>query len=141
MPRISVTLLASNVPVNGLLDAPEITIQRLDTGAEVVADAAMTDQTTRGMHVYDFTTADPVLQYRFLIDADPNVTGQVDVRYWSGQFDTKDEQIRDMLEADEVYDDTGNTLRRLRRGTSTDLIPAKDVVGTNVGADTSLVQP
>lgn len=139
MARISVNLLASNVPVNGLLDDPEITIQRLDTLAEVVADTAMTDGVTRGLYEFNFAH-DPVLDYAFLIDADPQNTGQVDVRYWRGSFDGKLEQARDLLEADELFDQGAGTLTRNRRGTAVALIPDKNVTGTNVGNDTSLVQ-
>lgn len=139
MARISVNLLASNVPINGLADAPEITIQRLDTLAEVVADSAMTDGVTRGLYEFNFAH-DPLLDYAFLIDADPNASGQVDVRYWRGSFDGQVEQIRDMVEADEVYDNTGKLLHRYRRGTTDDLIPAKNEVGSLVGVDTSLTQ-
>lgn len=137
MSEISVNLLASNVPVNGLVAAPEITIQRLDTGAEVQADQAMTDQGTRGLYTFTFAAVNG-LRYSFLIDADPLASGQVDVRYWRGAFDLDDEQSREMLESDEVYDDTGKLLHRYRRGGVVDLIPAKNVVGTIVGNDTSL---
>ena len=140
MAEISVNLLASNVPVNGLTDDPEITIQRLDTDAEVVADAAMTDGMTRGLYRFTFAH-DPLLDYAFLIDADPQNTGQVDVRYWRGSFDGQVEQARDLLEADEVFDQGAGTLTRNRRGTAVALIPDKNVAGTNVGNDTSLVQP
>ena len=139
MSEISVNLLASNVPVNGLADDPEITIQRLDTGAEVVADSAMTDQTTRGLYTFSFASVNG-LRYAFLIDADPNASGQVDVRYWRGAFDLDIEQTRDLVESDEVYDNTGQLLHRFRRGGVVDLIPAKNVVGSNVGNDTSLAE-
>jgi len=140
MAEISVNLLASNVPVNGLTDVPEITIQRLDTGAEVVADTAMTDRTTRGL--YSFTFAhDPLLDYAFLIDADPLAAGQVDVRYWRGSFDGMLEQARDLAEADESYDSTLQEYHKFRRGTAVDLIPVKDVSNAQVTLDTSLVQP
>lgn len=139
MAEISVNLLAGNVPVNALANVPTITIQRNDTGAEVVADSAMTDRTTRGLYTFTFAE-DPLLHYAFLIDADPTAIGQVDVRYWRGSFDGQAEQIRDMIESDEVYDDTGKLLHRYRRGGVVDLIPAKNVVGTIVGNDTSLTE-
>lgn len=138
--EISVNLLASNSPVNGLADDPEITIQRLDTGAEVVADSAMTDQGTRGLYTFTFAAVNG-LRYSFLIDADPQDTGQVDVRYWRGQFDLDIEQSRDLLESDELFDEGAATLTRNRRGSTDALIPDKTVAGTNVGNDTSLVQP
>ena len=139
MSEISVNLLASNVPVNGLATVPTITIQRLDTGAEVVADSAMTDQATRGLYTFSFASVNG-LRYGFLIDADPIAAGQVDVRYWRGAFDLDTEQTRDLSESDEVYDNTGQLLHRYRRGGVVDLIPAKNVVGTIVGNDTSLKQ-
>jgi len=137
MSEISVNLLASNAPVNALATAPTITIQRLDTGAEVIADAAMTDRTTRGLYTFTFAAVNG-LRYAFLIDADPIAAGQVDVRYWRGAFDLDAEQTRDMIESDEVYDDTGALLHRYRRGGLVDLIPAKNVIGTTASNDTSL---
>lgn len=139
MSEISVNLLSSNSPVNGLATVPTITIQRLDTGAEVVADGAMTDQATRGLYTFTFAAVNG-LRYSFLIDADPIAAGQVDVRYWRGAFDLDIEQSRDMIESDEVYDDAGKLLHRYRRGGVVDLVPAKNVVGTIVGNDTSLKQ-
>ena len=138
--EISVNLLASNAPVNGLATVPTITIQRLDTGAEVVVDAAMTDQGMRGLYTRTFAAVNG-LRYAFLIDADPIAAGQVDVRYWRGQFDLDIEQSRDLLESDELFDDGAATLTRNRRGSTDALIPDKTVAGTNVGNDTSLVQP
>lgn len=138
--EISVNLLSSNAPANGLATLPTISIQRLDTGAEIVADANMTDRTTRGLHTYTFAAVNG-LRYAFLIDADPIAAGQVDVRYWRGQFDLDIEQSRDLLESDELFDDGAGTLTRNRRGTAVALIPDKTVTGTNVGNDTSLVQP
>ena len=135
--EISVNLLKTNAPVNALATAPTITIQRLDTGAEVIVDSAMTDRTTRGLYTFTFAAVNG-LRYAFLIDADPIAASQVDVRYWRGQFDLDIEQSRDMLEADEVFDNAGSLLHRYRRGTVTDLIPAKNEIGSLVGVDTSL---
>ena len=88
MTDIAVRLTSSGAPVNGLTDDPEITIQRTDTGAAVVSGSAMTDRTTGGLYTFNFT---PVagLNYSFIIDADPNVTGQVDTRYHEGAFDNE----------------------------------------------------
>lgn len=88
MTTVSVRVTASGVPVNGLTDDPEITINRSDTGAAVVTSAAMTDQGTGGLYTFDFT---PVagLTYSALIDADPNVTGQVDERFYDAPIDNE----------------------------------------------------
>lgn len=92
MTDIAVRLTSSSVPVNGLTDDPEITIQRLDTGAAVVTDDAMTDSGVEGLYTYNFT---PVagLNYSFIIDADPSVTGQVDKRFHDGSFDNEDNDL------------------------------------------------
>lgn len=76
------------VAVNGLTDPPEITIVRMDTDAVVVNAAAMTDQAVGGLYRFQFT---PVagLNYSFSVDADPNVTGQVDDRNYFGGFDNE----------------------------------------------------
>ena len=88
MTDIAVHVTNNGAPVNALADPPEITIQRVDTGAEVVADSAMTDRTTRGLYTFSFTNV-AGLRYSFLIDADPNATGQVDKRFFSGAFDNE----------------------------------------------------
>lgn len=88
MTDIAVTATAAGVPTNGLGDDPEIRIRRLDTGALVVTDDAMTDAGGDGLYTYNFT---PVagLEYSFLIDTDPSDTGQTDVRYFDGAFDNE----------------------------------------------------
>ena len=92
MSDVAVRVTASGLPVNGLTDDPEITINRVDTGAAVVSGSAMTDQGSGGLYTFNFT---PVagLRYSFIIDADPNVTGQVDERYFDGAFDN---EVNDM---------------------------------------------
>ncbi len=89
MTVISVTLTDSGGNLaNGLTDDPVIDVRRLDTGAFVVTNDPMVDSGSNGLYTYDFT---PVagLSYQFLIDADPNVTGQVEVRYHDGSFDNE----------------------------------------------------
>ena len=92
MTDIAVRTTLNGAPVNGLTDDPEITIERVDTGAAVVTNAAMTDQGANGLYTFTFT---PVagLRYSFLIDADPNATSQVDERYSDGAFD---QELNDM---------------------------------------------
>ena len=65
----------NNVPLVTPVDAPEITILRTDTGAAVITGAAMLEL---GLGLYRYSFA-PVstLEYVALVDADPNVTGQV----------------------------------------------------------------
>ena len=87
MTDITLTTTLNDVPVNGLVDDPEITITRLDTDVEVISDTAMTDVGARGLWKYNFTPLTGV-NYSFLIDADPNDTGQVDVRHFDGVFNS-----------------------------------------------------
>ena len=142
MSVISVTLLASNVPVNGLAQVPTITIQRED-GTEDVADSAMTDRGTRGKYTFNFSD---VLdrRYSFLIDADPTDSGQVDVRYHTGAFDGDGFQVRELLESDQVFDESLSLLHYYRKGTGAttqeDLIAAKSEAGASAPADVSLVE-
>lgn len=81
------------VAVNGLTDDPEITILRLDTDAVVVNAAAMSDQGAGGLYKFSFTSGLPGIKYSFSVDADPNVTDQVDDRNYFGAFDN---EVRDI---------------------------------------------
>lgn len=93
MTDIVIQTKLSGVAVNGLTDPPEITILRLDTDAVIVNAAAMTDQGTGGL--YKFLNFVPVagINYSFSVDADPNVTGQVDDRNYFGGFDNEQNDI------------------------------------------------
>lgn len=97
MAEIAVTTLLNGALVNALANAPQITITRLDTDADVVSGAAMTDTGANGKYRFSFT---PVagLQYGFLIDADPLNNGQVDIRYFDGAFDN---------EVNDIWNDRG----------------------------------
>lgn len=78
----------SSVPLTSPGDLPEIQIVRVDTGAIVQAFTAMTELANlSGVYFFDFTSVDG-LDYAFLIDADPNTTGQVTAgeRYQAGSF-------------------------------------------------------
>lgn len=88
MTDIVIQTKSSGVAVNGLTDPPEITILRLDTDAVVVNAAAMSDQAVGGLYKFAFTPLRGV-QYSFSVDADPNVTGQVDDRNYFGGFDNE----------------------------------------------------
>ena len=88
MSDVAVRVTSSGAPVNGLADDPEITIERVDTGAAVVSGSAMTDQGANGLYTFNFTPT-AGLRYSFIIDADPNATGQVDERYFDGAFDNE----------------------------------------------------
>ena len=92
MTDIVIQTKSGGVAVNGLTDPPEITILRLDTDAAVVSGAAMTDQGAGGLYKFFFT---PVagLQYSFAVDADPNVTGQVDDRNYFGGIDNEQNDV------------------------------------------------
>jgi len=137
MVDIVVNLTKNLAPVNGLTDDPEITIRRLDTGAAVVSAAAMTDQSSDGLYTYSFTAVDG-LNYSFLIDADPSVTSQVDNRYHNGSFNSDELLTRELAEADQFFDQSAGLLHYYRRGTTTDLIPAKSVTGEEVTADVTI---
>ena len=93
MTDIVIQTKLNGVAVNGLADPPEITVLRLDTDAVVVNAAAMSDQGAGGLYKFDFTLAVAGIKYSFSVDADPNVTGQVDDRYYFGAFDS---EINDM---------------------------------------------
>jgi hypothetical protein len=92
MTDIVIQTKSGGVAVNGLADPPEITILRLDTDAVIVNAVAMSDQAAGGLYKFAFT---PVagLQYSFSVDADPNVTGQVDDRNYFGAVDNEQNDI------------------------------------------------
>ena len=87
MSDIVVQTTLNDAPVNGLTDAPEIDIIRLDTDTVVVNGAAMSDVGAGGFYKYAFTGGVEGVTYAASIDADPNATGQVDNRYFSATFD------------------------------------------------------
>jgi hypothetical protein len=84
---IFATVTAAGVPVNGLVDDPEIQITD-DTGTIVQAFVAMTDLGQDGKHLFAYTIPATARSYTFLVDADPNVTGQVTTsdRFLFGSF-------------------------------------------------------
>ena len=84
---IFATITSAGVPVNGLVDTPEIQITD-DTGAIVQAFVAMTDLTQDGKHLFAYTIPATARSYTFLVDADPLVTGQVltSDRFYFGSF-------------------------------------------------------
>ena len=84
---IFATITAAGVPVNGLVDMPEIQITD-DTGAIVQAFVAMTDLGQDGKHLFAYTIPAVARSYTFLVDADPLVTGQVTTsdRFYFGSF-------------------------------------------------------
>ncbi|HDL85551.1 MAG TPA: hypothetical protein ENH11_04370 [Candidatus Acetothermia bacterium] len=96
---IKVTVTVNGIPTNGLVDAPEIVIRRTDTGAITQASTAMTDHGGDGLYVYEYSFAlTDGLKFSFLIDTDPQVTGQVPTaeRYFEGTFehDFKEKLLR-----------------------------------------------
>lgn len=104
-------------PVNGLADDPEITIRRIDTGAIVIAAAAMTDLGGGGGYRAIFSPTIAGLAYFADIDADPNVTAQVPPgnRYYASGFDD---------ELDELYRMRG--LDPANPATATENVPKLD---------------
>ena len=138
MTDIVIQTKSGGVAVNGLADPPEITILRLDTDAVIVNAAAMSDQAAGGLYKFVFT---PVagLEYSFSVDADPNVTGQVDDRNYFGAIDN---------EQNDIWNDRGlnpsivKTITEVTLGTDYDeavaapTAIAKDV--TKVGAVTTI---
>ena len=91
---IFATIVSAGVPVNGLVDDPEIRITD-DTGTIVQAFVAMTDLGQDGKHLFAYTIPDTARSYTFLVDADPNVTGQVagNDRYYFGSFGGEDDIV------------------------------------------------
>lgn len=67
---------AAGTPLVSPADAPEIRIRRVDTGALVVTDDAMTELGD-GIFKYDFTPPVEGIQYSVRADGDPQATGQV----------------------------------------------------------------
>lgn len=80
-------IFANGVPQNALAQTPQIQIRRTDTGAIVQAFTVMIDQGADGLHTFAFAT-DTTLNYAFIVDADPTVTGQVPAgdRYYFGSM-------------------------------------------------------
>ena len=93
--RIVAQVTLAGVPVNGLVDDPEITIRRTDTSAIVAGPADMTDNVGGGLYSFLFTPSVAGLAYGFSIDADPNVTGQVNAneRFFGGAFDDELDEL------------------------------------------------
>ena len=87
MSDIAIQTTLNGSPVNGLTDAPEIDIIRLDTDVVVINGAAMSDVAAGGFYKYSFTAGVEGVTYAVSVDADPNATGQVDNRYYSATFD------------------------------------------------------
>jgi len=80
-------IFAAGVPQNGLAQAPQVQVRRTDTGAIVQAFTAMTDQGADGLYTFAFVPL-VTLNYAFIVDADPTVTGQVPAsdRYYAASF-------------------------------------------------------
>lgn len=97
---IKVQVFNGTTPVNGLADAPEITVLRGDTAAVVLGPVAMTDLGAGGWYRTLFTPSVPGLDYCAEVDADPLASGQVPAaqRYFGVAFDD---------ELDELYRDSG----------------------------------
>jgi hypothetical protein len=78
----------NGVPVVSPANAPTIRIRRIDTGALVVTDAAMTELGD-GSFAYTFTPTD-LLEYSIRADGDPTASGQTTVqeRYAYGSLGT-----------------------------------------------------
>lgn len=116
MTDIAVTLTQNGQLVNGVADTPLIDVRRLDTGAFVVTDDPMTDTGNNGLYTYNFTP-DAGLSYHFLIDADPNQTNQVDVRFNDGSFDN---EITDMWNDQGLNPSVNRTITENAEGTDYD---------------------
>lgn len=98
MAYIPFLMTDDSVPQTAPVDSPEITIYRLDTDAAVVSGAAMT-HVGQGLWRYDFTPS-TTLEYGYVIDADPNATGQVTPgeRYFYGGLSGTDIEHLDQLD-------------------------------------------
>lgn len=89
------------VPLVAPGDLPTIRIRRLDTDALVVTDLDM-DEVGDGIFKYEYTAAVNSIEYAARADGDPNVAGQVTVRYVSGSGDTKVEEAWKTLGLDRL---------------------------------------
>lgn len=135
MPDIVIQTKSSGVAVNGLVDDPEITILRLDTDAVVVNAQPMSDQGTGGLYKFSFTAGVQGLEYSFSIDADPNVTGQVDDRNYFGAFDN---EIRDIWNDRGLNPSSSKTIVENTVGADYDEA-VTDADGPNIAKDTTKV--
>jgi hypothetical protein len=70
----------------------------------------------------------------------PTFGTQIIVEKASGTTAISQLTLEDLLEADQVFDQSAGLLHYYRRGTTIDLIPPKTVTGTQVGQDSSLVE-
>ena len=98
MTDISVNVTNKAAPINGLANAPQITIRRNDTGAVAAGPSAMTDRTADGLYTFNFTPISGI-DYSFLIDADPTATKQVtkQERYYNGIVFDQSQRVRDAM--------------------------------------------
>ena len=96
MAELIVRVMNGTTPAPGLADDPEITIRRTDTGAAVVSGSAMTDLGD-GLYRFSFTPSG-VLNYGWVVDADPNVTGQVpsQSRHYDGVLSCEGVQLAEL---------------------------------------------
>lgn len=131
MTDIVVQVTLNGVPVNGLTDDPEITIRRLDNDAAVVVSAAMSDQGGNGLYKFAYTAGVVGINYSFAIDADPNATGQVDVRTYGGSFDN---EIRDLWNDHGLNPLSNKTITEVTEGEDYDEA-VTDAGGPNIAKD------
>jgi len=74
--EIRAFITSAGGPLAAPATTPTIRIRRTDTGVLVVTDDAVTEH-GGGWFAYDYTGADPNLDYEWRIDADPGGSGQV----------------------------------------------------------------
>lgn len=135
MTDIVIQTTLAGVPVNALADPPEITILRLDTDVAVVSGSAMSDQAAGGLYKFAFTTGVAGIKYSFSVDADPNVTGQVDSRTHGGAFDN---EVRDLWNDHGLNPVDDKTITEVTEGEDYDEA-VTDTDGPNIAKDVTKV--
>jgi hypothetical protein len=87
MAELTAFVTAGGVPLVAPTDPPEVEVVRNDTQAIVQAFVAMVDQ-GNGMWAFTFAIPDTAVDYTFLVDGDPLVSGQVSnsERFQGGSF-------------------------------------------------------
>lgn len=131
MPIAVVQITLNGLPVNGVTDDPEISIVRLSDDVEVVSDTAMLDTGARGLYKFNYSAGAPGERFAYAVDADPNATGQVDVRTLAGVMDN---EIRDLWNDHGLNPASDKTIAEVTEGASYDEA-VTDADGPNIAKD------
>ena len=135
MTDIVIQVTLNGEATNALADTPEMTIIRLDTDAIVVNADGMNDVGNGGLYSYQFTGGIAGVRYGFSADADPNETGQTDVRFYGGAFDN---EVRDIWNDRGLNPSQSKTITEVTEGEDYDEA-VTDPDGPNIAKDTTKV--